>query len=133
MASKFPDKAFYKIGEVSTITKLPASVLRFWESEFSFLRPRKSQGRHRVYDKQTIETVLEIKRMLYEEGYTIMGLKRYWRRRRGGGRESTSIPVGQVQRIREELQDILDMLNVSSRQRPRPLLMKPKRGPAFLQ
>lgn len=117
MASKFPDKAFYKIGEVSTITKLPASVLRFWESEFSFLRPRKSQGRHRVYDKQTIEIVLEIKRMLYEEGYTIMGLKRHWRRRRGPGRESTAMPVGQVQQIREELQDILDMLNAVSRQK----------------
>lgn len=115
MASKFPDKAFYKIGEVSTITKLPASVLRFWESEFSFLRPRKSQGRHRVYDKQTIEIVLEIKRMLYEEGYTIMGLKRYWRRRRG--REGASIPGGQVQQIREELRDILAMLNASSRQK----------------
>lgn len=113
MASKFPDKAFYKIGEVSTITKLPASVLRFWESEFSFLRPRKSQGRHRVYDKQTIEVVLEIKRMLYEEGYTIMGLKRHWRRRRVRGREETSMPAGQVQQIREELQGILDILNAS--------------------
>lgn len=116
MASKFPDKAFYKIGEVSTITKLPASVLRFWESEFSFLRPRKSQGRHRVYDKQTIEVVLEIKRMLYEEGYTIMGLKRHWRRR-GRSRENTSMPVGQVQQIREELRGILDILNASSRQK----------------
>ncbi len=113
MASKFPDKAFYKIGEVSTITKLPASVLRFWESEFSFLRPRKSQGRHRVYDKQTIEIVLEIKRMLYEEGYTIMGLKRYWRRHRA----RAAVPVGQVQQIKEELQDILDILNESSRQK----------------
>ena len=117
MVSKFPDKAFYKIGEVSTITKLPASVLRFWESEFSFLRPRKSQGRHRVYDKQTIETVLEIKRMLYEEGYTIIGLKRYWRRRRVRGHESTSIAGGQVQRIKEELRDILNTLNVSGRQK----------------
>ena len=116
MSSKFPDKAFYKIGEVSTITKLPASVLRFWESEFSFLRPRKSQGRHRVYDKQTIEVVLEIKRMLYEEGYTIMGLKRHWRRR-GRSREDTSMPVGQVRQIKEELQGILDILNASSRQK----------------
>ena len=117
MASKFPDKAFYKIGEVSTITKLPASVLRFWESEFSFLRPRKSQGRHRVYDKQTIEIVLEIKRMLYEEGYTIMGLKRHWRRRRG--REETAMPAGQVQQIREELQGVLDILNASGQRKTR--------------
>lgn len=118
MASKFPDKAFYKIGEVSTITKLPASVLRFWESEFSFLRPRKSQGRHRVYDKQTIEVVLEIKRMLYEEGYTITGLKRYWRRRRG--RESPTVPDGQVQQIKAELQDILNILNASGHQKTGP-------------
>ena len=65
---KIGEKSFFKIGEVSAITKLPASVLRFWEAEFSFLKPRKSQGRHRVYDRQTIETVLEIRRMLYEEG-----------------------------------------------------------------
>ena len=117
MASKFPDKAFYKIGEVSTITKLPASVLRFWESEFSFLRPRKSQGRHRVYDKQTIEVVLEIKRMLYEEGYTITGLKRNWRRRQGRGRSSVTTSGGQVQQIKEELRDILAILNASGRQK----------------
>ena len=114
MTSKFPDKAYYKIGEVSTITKLPASVLRFWESEFTFLRPRKSPGRHRVYDKQTIETVLEIKRMLYDEGYTITGLKRHWRRRRGG--ERPAVPGGQVQEIKEELRDIVDKLNDPSRQ-----------------
>jgi len=119
VVSKFPDKAFYKIGEVSTITKLPASVLRFWESEFSFLRPKKSQGRHRVNDKQTIEVVLEIKRMLYEEGYTITGLKRNWRRRQVSGRASTSIPGGQVQQIREELRHILDILNASSRHKTR--------------
>ena len=115
MASKFPDKAFYKIGEVSTITKLPASVLRFWESEFSFLRPRKSQGRHRVYDKQTIEVVLEIKRMLYEEGYTITGLKRNWRRRQGRGRAGATTSGGQVQQIKEELRDILAILNAPGR------------------
>ena len=104
------DKTFYKIGEVSEITKLPASVLRFWESEFSFLRPRKSQGRHRVYDRQTIETVLEIKRMLYEEGYTIMGLKRFWRRRRVQSTEETS-KQDRVEWVRQELQEILDIID----------------------
>ena len=107
--NKFGEKTFYRIGEVSAITKLPPSVLRFWESEFSFLRPRKSQGRHRVYDRQTIETVLEIKRMLYEEGYTIMGLKRYWRRRRAG--QPSEFPVERIQRARSELKAILDMLD----------------------
>ena len=106
---KLGDKSFFKIGEVSAITKLPASVLRFWESEFSFLRPRKSQGRHRVYDRQAIETVLEIKRMLYEEGYTIMGLKRHWRRRRS--QTSSEVPLDKVAQVRNELQDILGILN----------------------
>ena len=103
------EKAFYKIGEVSGITKLPASVLRFWESEFSFLRPRKSQGRHRVYDHRTIETVLEIKRMLYEEGYTIMGLKRYWRRRRNSAK--TPLPPDRFDQVRTELEGILGILD----------------------
>ena len=107
---KIGEKSFFKIGEVSAITKLPASVLRFWESEFSFLKPRKSQGRHRVYDRQTIETVLEIKRMLYEEGYTIMGLKRYWRRRRSQS-QLAGLPSEKVAQVRNELQDILGILN----------------------
>ena len=107
---KIGEKSFFKIGEVSAITKLPASVLRFWESEFSFLKPRKSQGRHRVYDRQTIETVLEIKRMLYEEGYTIMGLKRYWRRRRSKS-QLAGVPSEKVTQVRNELQDILGILN----------------------
>ncbi len=106
---KYDDKSFFKIGEVSALTKLPASVLRFWESEFSFLRPRKSQGRHRVYDRQSIETVLEIKRMLYEEGYTIMGLKRYWRHRRR--QPQTEVLSDKVEHVRHELQDILGILN----------------------
>ena len=107
---KIGEKSFFKIGEVSAITKLPASVLRFWESEFSFLKPRKSQGRHRVYDRQAIETVLEIKRMLYEEGYTIMGLKRYWRRRRSQS-QLAGLPSEKVAQVRNELQDILGILN----------------------
>lgn len=111
MERKFSDKTFYKISEVSEMTKLAPSVLRFWESQFSFLRPKKSQGRHRVYDKRTIETVLEIKRMLYEEGYTIPGLKRYWRHRQGKKQGTPSIPSGQVQYIRSELQRILGTLN----------------------
>ena len=78
---KLGSKVFYKIGEVSDITKLPAYVLRFWESEFNFLKPRKSRGHQRLYVRRDIEQVLEIKRMLYEEGYTIAGVKRFWARR----------------------------------------------------
>jgi len=102
-------KVFYKIGEVAEMTNLPAYVLRFWESEFNFLHPKKSQGRHRVYTAVDVETVLEIKRMLYEEGYTIAGLKRYWYRRK----QDAGVSSGTRERVKKaisELQTILKML-----------------------
>ncbi|MCA9471041.1 MAG: MerR family transcriptional regulator [Nitrospira sp.] len=108
--TKQPEKTSYKIGEVASITKLPAYVLRFWESEFSFLRPRKSQGRHRVYSQADIETVIEIKRMLYEEGYTIAGLKRYWYRRKRTSTNST-LSGERVKKAKTELKNILKLLD----------------------
>src|ERR1700675_1442400 len=77
------DNLFYKIGEVSKITGLPSYVLRFWESEFGFLQPRKSRGRQRVYTQKDVEMLLEIKRMRYEQGFTIEGLRRRWNTRQG--------------------------------------------------
>ena len=102
-------RVFYKIGEVAEITKLPAYVLRFWESEFNFLHPKKSQGRHRVYTAGDVETVMEIKRMLYVEGYTIAGLKRFWNRRR---RDSGGSPISRerVKKAKSELRAILKIL-----------------------
>lgn len=102
-------KVFYKIGEVSHITKLPAYVLRFWESEFSFLKPKKSRGNQRLYVQRDIETILEIKRMLYEEGHTIAGVKRYWARR-GRHAHRQIRPKELAQRVRGDLQAILRIL-----------------------
>lgn len=107
-------KIFYKIGEVSAITKLPPYVLRFWESEFSFLKPTKSRGNQRVYVQRDIETVLEIKRMLYEEGFTIAGVKRYWARRgRVAGRRLRPREV--VERVKGDLQAILRIIDSHER------------------
>jgi DNA-binding transcriptional MerR regulator len=103
-------KVFYKIGEVSNITRLPAYVLRFWESEFSFLKPKKSRGNQRLYVQRDIETVLEIKRMLYDEGHTLAGVKRYWARRgRAGAKQGTRKDL--TQRMRGDLQAILRMID----------------------
>ena len=109
-ATKLEEKAAYKIGEVATITKLPAYVLRFWESEFMFLKPKKSQGKHRVYSKADIETVFEIKRMLYEEGYTIAGLKRFWSKKKREGK-MTHVPKDRVEKAKSELKGILKILD----------------------
>ena len=107
-------KIFYKIGEVSRLTKLPAYVLRFWEAEFSFLNPKKSRGNQRLYVQRDIETVLEIKRMLYDEGHTLEGVKRYWVRR---GRVATRPlpPKEMAKKLRGDLQAIVKIIDSHAR------------------
>ena len=106
---KLGTKIFYKIGEVSEIAKLPPYVLRFWESQFSFLKPQKSRGHQRLYLQRDVETVLEIKRMLYEEGYTIAGLQRFWARRGRHGKRKVG-PRELAKRMRGDLRAILKLL-----------------------
>ncbi len=72
----FPEKLFYKIGEVSRIVGVESYVLRYWETEFPFLKPRKSKAGQRVYTKVEIDLVRQIKHLLYEEKYTIDGVRR---------------------------------------------------------
>lgn len=76
MAEEIPDKLFFRIREVTEITGVKPHVLRYWESEFSRLSPRKSRSGQRVYQKKDIETVLKIKQLLYDERYTIAGARR---------------------------------------------------------
>jgi len=71
-----PNKLFYKIGEVCELTDTQPYVLRFWESEFPQLAPRKNRSGQRVYQRKDIDTVLRIKRLLYEEEYTIAGARK---------------------------------------------------------
>lgn len=71
-----PDKLFYKIGEVSRIADIEPYVLRYWETEFLFLKPRKNKSGQRVYVKKDLELILEIKRLLYQERYTIEGVRK---------------------------------------------------------
>src|SRR3972149_9515865 len=72
-----PDKMFFKIGEAGNIAGVETHVLRFWESEFKQLKPTKNRKGQRVYQKKDIETVLNIKKLLYENGYTIAGAKKW--------------------------------------------------------
>ena len=71
-----PDKLFFRIGEVADLTGVPPYVLRYWESEFKLLRPRKNHAGQRVYRKGDIELVLRIKRLLYEDRLTLEGAKK---------------------------------------------------------
>lgn len=77
------DKELYRIGEVGRITDTKPFVLRYWETEFPMLQPVKSSSGHRLYRREDIETVLKIKRLLYDEGYTIAGARRHLREKNG--------------------------------------------------
>lgn len=114
-----PDKLFYKIGEVSRITGIESYVLRYWETEFPFLKPRKNKSGQRVYTKKELELILQVKKMLYQERYTIEGV----RKRFGEGvtrpaelrtqESKTKIVKSQqdvVSLIRKKLQDILNQI-----------------------
>jgi DNA-binding transcriptional MerR regulator len=73
------DQDLFRIGEVSRMTGTKQFVLRYWESEFPMLQPVKSPKGHRLYRRQDIDTVFVIKRLLYDEGFTIAGARRHLR------------------------------------------------------
>ena len=76
MSKNIPSKLFFKIGEVCELTDTQPYVLRYWETEFLTLAPAKNNSGQRIYRNRDIETILRIKTLLYEEGFTIAGAKK---------------------------------------------------------
>ena len=74
--STIPNKLYFKIGEVSTITGVEPYVLRYWESEFKAIKPSRTQSKQRIYRRKDVELILEIKKILYEEKFTIAGARK---------------------------------------------------------
>jgi len=74
---ELPDKLYFKVGEVSAIVGVPAYVLRFWESEFKKINPKRSDSGQRLYRKSDIELILKIKHLLYDKKFTIQGAKQH--------------------------------------------------------
>ena len=100
-ANKEVKKLYYSIGEVSEITELKQYVLRYWESEFSQLRPAKNSAGNRNYRKADIDLINEIKDLLYNKHYTIKGAKQYLKDR-------AKQPVKEVVEKREQAKNIND-------------------------
>src|SRR4030081_1628384 len=73
---EIPDKLYFRIGDVARLAAIKPYVLRFWETEFPGLGPKKSGAGHRLYRRKDVELVLEIKRLLYEKRFTIEGARR---------------------------------------------------------
>jgi DNA-binding transcriptional MerR regulator len=117
MEAGIPDKLFYKIGEVARLTSLRPSVLRYWETEFSFLQPQKSRSGQRLYTRNELDLVLEIKRLLYAEKLTIEGARRVMAKR-GKGRvppgftseQSTANILQVIKEVKDDLIKIRDSL-----------------------
>ena len=106
-----PDKLYFKIGEVARLVGVKPYVLRYWESEFSVLRPGKTRSRHRLYRRRDVETLLEIRRLLYAEGYTIAGAKRRLREgARTPGTPRVRAEGATLAEVRQELTDLCRML-----------------------
>ncbi len=83
------NKLYFRIGEVAKIVGVKPYVLRYWETEFPILKPGKTPSRHRLYRRRDVEILLDIKRLLYEEGFTIAGAKK---RLKDGQRLSDETP-----------------------------------------
>jgi DNA-binding transcriptional MerR regulator len=103
-----PDKLYFKIGEVSAISGLPTYVLRFWETEFSKINPKRTSSGQRLYRKNDVELILEIKHLLYDKKFTIPGAKKHMNiKTRGKNKKPTSEVIAE---IRQELEEIRDLL-----------------------
>jgi DNA-binding transcriptional MerR regulator len=103
-----PDnKRFFRIGEVSRIIGVKPYVLRYWETEFPTLRPKRADSRQRIYQREDIETIGEIKKLLYEEKLTIEGVRKRLKAIKKG---SAMSPHGLLKEIKEELKQILKTL-----------------------
>ena len=109
LPSEVPDRLYFRIGEVSTITGVPPYVLRYWESEFPALQPRKSGGGQRLYRKRDVTMVLEIKKLLYQERYTVAGARRRMMEREERARRMETRAA--IQRLRTGLEGILKQLS----------------------
>jgi DNA-binding transcriptional MerR regulator len=106
-----PDKLYFKIGQVGEIAGLPTSVIRFWETEFPKINPKRSQSGQRLYRKSDIEIILKIKYLLYEKKFTIRGAKKSL----GSGTTESNIPSAAIEDLRSELISIRNILHGNSR------------------
>jgi len=112
-----PSKLYYSISEVAKITDVKAYVLRFWEKEFPTLKPRKNRSGNRIYQVKEIELVRQIKKLLYDEGYTIEGarqqLRNGRRNRMKAGKKGSQPPssTSSLAAIKKEIQSLIQLLS----------------------
>ncbi len=110
-----PDKLYFRIGEVAKLCRLPAYVLRFWETEFPQLKPVKSSTGQRMYRQRDVENVLRIRQLLYDEGFTIAGARQHLKDELKPAHRQDGLPFpkqrsAELKKVRQGLQEILVIL-----------------------
>jgi DNA-binding transcriptional MerR regulator len=117
-----PDKAYFRIGEVARILGVKPYVLRYWESEFKAIRPQKSRSQQRLYRRRDVELLVRIKKLLYEERFTIAGARRKLREEGAADIETTESAAPEqrattsrpnkefLNRLRTDLEKILKLV-----------------------
>ncbi len=116
---KIPDKIYFRIGEVSKLVGVDTHVLRYWETEFTMIKPFRGKSKQRLYRRQDVENLLHIKALLHDEGYTISGARKYLKNLgrtllKPEKKHADSFCKDErlrLQLIKNELQDILAKLN----------------------
>ena len=113
-----PNKLYYSISEVAELTGVKAHVLRYWESEFAELRPKKNRAGNRSYRERDIRMVMTIRDLLYQQGFTIQGARQQLRDRprkdeaaAGPGAESTEKSLDALRSMKRELLELRKRLD----------------------
>jgi len=112
---EIPDKFYFKIGEVSSLLGVKPYVVRFWESEFE-MTPAKNSSKHRVYKRHEVETLLEIKKLLYDERFTIEGAQKKLKGRMKQKSQQLDLNLHErkqravLQKVKKDLEKIREML-----------------------
>jgi DNA-binding transcriptional MerR regulator len=106
---ELPDKLYFKVGEVSDILKVPAYVLRFWETEFKRISPKRTSSGQRLYRKSDIALILKIKHLLYEKKFTIEGARQQLKKEAAGKKKKVEKIT--LDDIRSELESIRNLIS----------------------
>ena len=113
-------KLYYSISEVSDLVGVKPHVLRYWETQFKMLRPRKGRGGARMYRKRDIEVLFDIKQLLYDQRFTIAGARRKILDDRQNGKDQIELPFTKLDReesiraLRKDMEGLLHMLKVEA-------------------
>ena len=111
-----PDKLYFKIGEVKKITGIEPHVLRYWESEFKIIRPQRASSKQRLYRRIDVENILTIKKLLYEDGFTVPGARKYLKEKKEAKKKSPEPDISKskarsmLAELKGDLEQLKEML-----------------------